>query len=152
HRVTPLTFRAVDGGQSMSPFKVRDTLTSRAEIGDLAGKLRDDVIAIVGVGGTGAYVPAFLVKPPEKESGRFDRDLFPVHNAFRSPGRLDMDELGKQKAEVYKSRYDNFRHGLTVGPTFIDAATADELAGVTFAFVCVDKGTSRSGIFDVLLS
>ena len=28
----------------------------------------------------------------------------------------------------------------------------DILAGVTFAFVCVDKGTSRAGIFDLLIS
>lgn len=152
HGANPLTFRMVDGGKSTTPFKVRDTLTSRAEISDLARAFNDDVIAVMGVGGTGAYVLDLLVKTPVKEIRAFDPDLFLVHNSFRSPGRLDPDELGMPKAEVYQRRYDNFREGLAVHRKLIDASSADELAGVTFAFVCVDKGTSRAGIFDVLLS
>ena len=35
---------------------------------------------------------------------------------------------------------------------FIDASCHDEVDGVTFAFVCVDKGPSRAGIFDLLIS
>ncbi len=54
--------------------------------------------------------------------------------------------------EVYQSRYDNFRTGLSFQAKFIDASSNDELDGVTFAFVCVDKGSSRGGIFDLLLS
>lgn len=152
HGANPLTYRMVDGGTSTSPFKIRDTLTSRAEISDLAARFKEDVVAVIGVGGTGAYVLDFLVKTPVKEIRAFDPDLFFVHNSFRSPGQLDLDELGKSKAEVYKHRYDNFRHGLTVSRKFIDASSADELTGVTFAFVCVDKGTARAGIFDLLLS
>jgi hypothetical protein len=64
HDVTPLTFRIVAQGTSDSPFKFRDTLTSRAEIGDLSAKFKDDVIAVFGVGGTGAYLLDFLVKTP----------------------------------------------------------------------------------------
>jgi hypothetical protein len=152
HGANPLTFRMVDGGKSTSPFKVRDTLTSRAEISDLAMRFKDDVIAVVGLGGTGAYVLDFMVKTPVKEIRAFDPDLFFVHNSFRSPGKLDLDELGKAKAEVYRSRHESFREGLTVSRRFIDASCADDLTGVTFAFVCVDKGTSRAGIFDVLLA
>src|SRR5439155_6258187 len=35
---------------------------------------------------------------------------------------------------------------------FIDASCEADLNGVTFAFVCVDKGASRSSIFDLLIS
>src|SRR5207245_5622618 len=42
HHANPYTFRAVEEGKSDTPFKVRDTLTSRAEIGDLAAKFKDD--------------------------------------------------------------------------------------------------------------
>ncbi|HVT87717.1 MAG TPA: ThiF family adenylyltransferase [Tepidisphaeraceae bacterium] len=152
HNADPLTFRVVADGKSSSPFKVRDTLTARAEIGDLVSKFKDDVIAIIGVGGTGAYVLDFLVKTPVREIRAFDMDRFYVHNTFRSPGKLDLAELGKTKAEVYQTRYDSFRSGLTIAPKFIDATSADDLKGVTFAFVCVDKGTSRAGIFDLLIS
>jgi hypothetical protein len=67
-------------------------------------------------------------------------------------GRLESTELGKKKAEVYLSRYDNFRTGLSVTPKFLDASCTEDLDGVTFAFVCVDKGSSRASIFDLLIS
>jgi hypothetical protein len=149
---SPFTFREVESGASDSPFKVRDTLTSRAEIGDLAARFKDDVIAIIGLGGTGAYVLDFIAKTPVCEIRGFDPDRLYVHNTFRSPGRLQSEELGKPKAEVYQARYENFRSGVSLRKIFIDASSADDLKGVTFAFVCVDKGTSRGGIFDVLIS
>ena len=152
HGATPYTFRVVEDVASDSVFEFHDTLTSRAEITDLAAKFKDDVIAIIGLGGTGAYILDFVVKTPVREIRAFDLDLFRIHNAFRSPGRLEKTELGQAKAEVYRRRYENFRKGLSATPTFIDASCPDDLDGVTFAFVCVDKGLSRAGIFDLLIS
>ena len=151
HNANPLTFRLVEEGKSSSPFKVRDTLTSRAEIGDLATKFQDDVVAVIGLGGSGAYVLDFLIKTPVREIRGFDLDRFHGHTAFRSPGRLDLAELGKLKAEVYQARFENFRTGFTATPKYIDATCAQDLQGVTFAFVCVDKGSSRAAIFDLLI-
>jgi hypothetical protein len=152
HSANPYTFRAVEQAGADSVFKFSDTLTSRAEISDLSAKFKDDIVAVVGLGGTGAYVLDFLAKTPVREVRTFDLDHFYVHNAFRSPGRLQSDELGKLKSEVYNSRYDNFRTGLTSEPKFIDETCSTDLHGVTFAFVCVDKGSSRAGIFDLLIS
>lgn len=152
HDANPYTFRVVKEVMSDSVFKFQDTLTSRAEIADLAAKLKDDVIAVIGVGGTGAYVLDFIVKTPVREIRAFDLDAFHVHNSFRSPGKLDPTELGKPKTEVYLSRYENFRTGLTFSRKLIDASCSDDLNGVTFAFVCVDKGPSRAGILDLLIS
>ena len=152
YNANPYTFRVVEEVVSDSVFKFHDTLTSRAEITDLSAKFKDDVIAIIGLGGTGAYVLDFLVKTPVREIRAFDLDSFHVHNAFRSPGRLEPTELDKTKAEVYRSRYDNFRTGLSVEPKLIDSSCSGDLDGVTFAFVCVDKGSSRAGIFDLLIS
>jgi ThiF family len=149
---TPYTFRIVKEVGSDSVFEFHDTLTSRAEITDLSAKLKDDVIAVIGLGGTGGYVLDFMVKTQVREIRAFDSDPFHVHNAFRSPGRVEMGEFGKTKAEVYLSRYSNFRKGLAVLPKFIDASSSDDLNGVTFAFVCVDKGSSRAEIFDLLIS
>jgi hypothetical protein len=152
HGVNPYTFRVEKDVISDSVFKFHDTLTTRAEITDLSAKFKDDVIAVIGLGGTGAYVLDFLVKTPVREIRAFDGDPFHVHNAFRSPGRLEPSELGKAKAEVYLLRHENFRTGLSVTRKFIDASCSEELKGVTFAFVCVDKGSSRAGIFDLLIS
>jgi hypothetical protein len=149
---TPYTFRLVEETPTKSVFKFRDTLTSRAQIVDLSAKFADDVVAVIGLGGTGSYVLDFLVKTPVKEIRGFDLDDFHVHTAYRSPGRLADTELGKNKAEVYRSRYENFREGLCLEPRYIDAQSLESLKGVNFAFVCVDKGESRAGIFDLLIS
>ncbi len=152
HGGSVLTFRSVEKVADDSVFKIHDTLTSRAEITDLAAKFKDEIVAIIGLGGTGAYLLDFLVKTPVKEIRGFDVDPFHVHNAFRSPGRFDDAEFKRSKAEVYQGRYDNFRHGLKLTAKFVDASCADDLDGVTFAFVCVDKGSSRASIFDLLIS
>ncbi len=152
HDANPYTFRVVEAVESDPVFKFQDTLTSRAEITDLSENFKNDVVAVIGLGGTGAYVLDFLVKTPVREIRAFDLDEFHVHNAFRSPGKLEDDELGKRKAEVYHSRYDNFRTGISIVAKFIDSSCSDDFEGVTFAFVCVDKGSSRAGIFDLLIS
>jgi hypothetical protein len=149
---TPYTFRLFEETPTKSVLKFRDTLTSRAQITDLSAKFKDDVIAIIGLGGTGSYVLDFLIKIPVKEIRGFDFDDFHVHTAYRSPGKLVDTELGKSKAEVYKSRYESFREGLRIEKRYIDAQSFESLDGVSFAFVCVDKGKSRSGIFDLLIS
>jgi hypothetical protein len=149
HDITPLTFNTQEEvGEFV--FKVRDSLTSRAEIGDLASLFKDDRIAIIGLGGTGSYVLDFLAKTPVKEILGFDGDWFHVHNAFRSPGWIGIDYLGKRKAEVYQSIYETFREGIRIETKYILADSLEELDGVTFAFVCVDKGQARSEIVDLL--
>lgn len=151
HKANPLTFRTMETAPSDSPFRFRDTLTSRAEIGDLSAKFKNDVIAIIGLGGTGAYLLDFIVKTPVREIRGFDKDHYFVHNAFRSPGKVEESEFGKTKAEIYHARYDNFRTGLTIAEKFVDATCEEDFKGVTFAFVCVDKGPARAGIFDLLI-
>lgn len=145
----PLTFNRYDDiGESV--FKYRDTLTSRAEINDLSQKFKEDTVAVIGLGGTGSYILDFLVKTPVREIRGFDADFFYVHNAYRSPGRLINDELGKPKATIYQARYENFRTRLVLKPLYVDKSSSRELDGVSFAFVCVDKGESRKNIFSLL--
>lgn len=149
--VSPYTFAVDPDEASDSVFKFRDSLTTRAEIGDLAALLKNDVIAIIGLGGTGAYVLDYMVKTPVNEIRGFDGDDYFVHNAYRSPGAIVESEFKKGKAEVYQGRYDNFRKGLILQRKYIDRSCDADLAGVTFAFVCIDKGSARSEIFDLLI-
>ncbi len=149
---SPYTFRVIEADQAPSVFKFQDTLTSRAEITELSLKFSDEVVAIIGLGGTGGYVLDFIVKTPVKEIRGFDVDPFHVHNAFRAPGRLVCEELGRSKAEVHTDRYANFRKGLNLQSKMLDSSSATDLDGVTFAFVCVDKGSSRAEIFEMLIA
>ncbi len=150
YSVSPFTFRTAEENTS-SVFKYRDTLTSRAEIADLSANFRNDVVAIIGLGGTGAYLLDFLVKTPVKGIRGFDLDPYHVHNAYRSPGMLNKDDFGKEKADVYQRRYEGFRHGVELRKKFIDSESVEDFQNVTFAFVCVDKGESRKGIFELLI-
>lgn len=147
----PYTFRTVEAVPE-SVFKFHDTLTSRAEIMDLSAKLKDDVILIIGLGGTGSNLLDFMVKSPVREVRAFDADIFHVHTAFRSPGALKVEDLGRPKADVYWSRYESFRNGLSVENEYIHSGSEAFLDGVTFAFVAVDKGSSRAQIFELLVS
>lgn len=146
----PLTFNIDEDAGPDSVFHYTDSLTSRALIGDLAAKFAHEVVAVIGLGGTGAYVLDYLVKTNVLEIRGFDPKPFHVHNAFRSPGQLSPSELGKSKAEVYRKRYENFRKGLRLHAKAIDIGCEADFAGVTFAFVCVDKGTARAEIIDLI--
>jgi hypothetical protein len=153
HGVSPLTFQVDHEVAGPTRFKFQDTLTARAGIGDLATAFKDDIVVVIGLGGTGAYLLDLLVKTSVHEIRGFDGDAYHVHNAYRSPGRLlNEGELGQSKAQVYQGRYENFREGLTLHKKYIDASCAEDLKGATFAFVCVDKGSARKEIFDLLIS
>jgi hypothetical protein len=147
----PYTFKARHEVPD-SVFLRHDLLSSRAEIGDLSARLKDEVVAIVGLGGTGSYVLDFLAKTPIREIRGFDPDVFHLHTVFRSPGMIDMDDLGKPKAQIYEARYKEFRVRVRLEPVRIDASSGAHFEGVTFAFVCVDKGTARKEIVELLIS
>ena len=145
------TFRAVETDNDPI-FKFNDTLSSRAMITDLAQKFKEDVVAVIGLGGTGAYLLDFLTKTAVKEIRGFDGDQYHIHNAYRSPGCCEASEFDTPKTDVYQARYDNFRNGVKLTCKYIDRSCGEDLDGVTFAFVCVDKAVARSEIFDLLIA
>lgn len=147
----PYTFRINETMGADPIFKFQDTLTSRAGIAALNTAFENEKIAIIGLGGTGSFVLDYAVKARIPQIVGFDGDDFHVHNAYRSPGKLDESELGLSKVEVYRRRYEHFRHGLSLKKTYIDRTSATELAGVTFAFICVDRGSARDEIFELLI-
>ncbi|MDI2077801.1 hypothetical protein ABIF68_004213 [Bradyrhizobium japonicum] len=75
HGFNPYTPRVDHDVIGDSVFKFRDTLTSHAEIGDLAALFKDEVIAIIGLGGTGCYILDFMVKTPVKEIRGLDGEF-----------------------------------------------------------------------------
>lgn len=66
----------------------------------ITAKLAVEKLAIVGLGGTGAYVLDLIAKTPVKEIHLFDGDKFSSHNAFRAPGAASIDDLHKQNLKV----------------------------------------------------
>ena len=151
-QANPYTHKVPKEIEAESVFLLPDTLTSRAGINDLSAKFKDEVVAIIGLGGTGAYVLDFIAKTPVKEIRLFDYDEYNVHNAFRSPGMITKEELRKSKVYVYKSRYEKFRKNIVEYDRPVDISCRQEIDGVTFAFVCVDKGVARANIISLLIA
>ncbi len=143
--VNPFTARVDNDVVPDSVFHYQDTLTSRAEVGHLVAPMKDDIIAIIGLGGTGFYIADYMVRTPVQEIRGFDADRYYVHNAYRSPGMLnEKDDLGSSKAEVCRRRYEGFRKNLVFKDVFVDAESTDLLKRCNLRFcLCRQRVVAR---------
>ncbi|MBL8824603.1 MAG: ThiF family adenylyltransferase [Planctomycetia bacterium] len=135
-----------------SVFNYIDTAATKAGIVIANRKLEGKKIAIVGMGGTGAYVLDFVAKTPAAEIHLFDRDVFLNHNAFRCPGAASLDDLNKkpQKVNYLDAIYSRMHRKIMAHDCFIDDTTVEQLKGMDFVFVCIDKGTGKRLIVERL--
>jgi len=143
--VTAATFPLIASDDDDSVFLYTDTASSRAHITALNDKLRMQRVAIVGLGGTGSYILDDIAKTEIREIHLFDGDILFQHSAFRSPGAPTREELlvKPMKVDFYRERYSRLRRGIIAHPVYITAANLDELNGMDFVFLALDRGTSR---------
>lgn len=148
------TFPVVLSDEAEPVFVYRDTASSRAEIGDMNLKLALPRIAIVGLGGTGAYVLDLVAKTPVREIHIFDGDHFSQHNAFRCPGAPSIDDLRRRPTKVayLKEQYSRLRRGIVAHETPIRVDTVGLLGGMSFVFICIDKAADKRLIVDTLVA
>lgn len=150
-KVCARTGATYDVPESNSPFKVEDTLSTRAEITDLNRRIAGDKVALIGLGGTGGFVLDFLVKSAVASIDAYDFDAFKVHNGFRLPGEVPLHQFGQPKSEIFKTKYDSFRHHIAFHTKRVEAGDEALFEGITFAFVCIDDGEARAVIWDLLI-
>ena len=152
HSLTAKTFKPIRPDNNSSPFKYADTMSSRYDIQVIADKLKNDKIAIIGLGGTGSYVLDFVAKTPVKEIHLFDGDVFSTHNAFRAPGAASFEELclRQQKANYFACKYENMRERIVSHAEYLTADNIDQLLEFDFAFVCIDNSEARKLITEFL--
>jgi len=146
------TFPAIPTAEGESIFEYLDTATSRAGIGAMNSRLELGKVAIVGVGGTGAYVLDLVSKTPVKEIHLFDGDLFLNHNAFRAPGAASLEELKARPKKVayLKERYSKMHRGIIAHDRKVDATNVAELREMDFVFLCIDPGGGKKVIVESL--
>lgn len=130
----------------VSPLMFPDTLSAREGIVEFSHKLRGRKVAIIGCGGTGAYVLDFLAKTHLEEIHLFDADIVHVHTIFRMPGVYGNKHFGLYKTEALASTYSKFHKGVRPNSVHIDSSNISCLAELHFVFVCVDDGPSRQAI------
>lgn len=152
--VTERTFKVVADNNNETVFQYIDTNASRSNIEVINSKLEGQKVAIIGLGGTGAYILDMVAKTPVKEIHLFDGDSFDQHNAFRSPGAASITDLSKNqaKAAYYYKRYSNMHKYIQIHEYYVKKENLKELDQMDYVFVCVDKAAARKMITDYLVS
>ena len=133
------------------PFHIPNTFEARAAIGPVQNRIRGQNIAIIGLGGTGAYVLDLVAKTPVKEIHLLDSDDVKWHNLMRAPGAPTTEEIellrtGRlTKVDYYHSKYASLREGIYPHPVRVDSPLVftEFLSGhpIDYAFVCIDQLT-----------
>jgi hypothetical protein len=146
------TFKPIPSSEEHSVFLYTDSASSRAGISNLAQKLAAPKLAIVGLGGTGAYVLDIAAKTHAEEIHLFDGDLFLQHNAFRAPGAASIQTLEEKlpKVQYFDRIYSKMRRGIVPHPEYVTEENISALAGFDFVFICVDKPAVRKLLFEYL--
>ena len=152
--VTEKTFKLIASKEDDGVFQYIDTNSSRAKIEMLNGKFAGQKIAIIGLGGTGAYALDLISKTPVAEIHLFDGDSFDQHNAFRAPGAASISDLEKNqtKADFLCGIYSNMHRGIVSHNYYITKANIHELDSMSYVFICIDKNLVRKFITDYLVS
>lgn len=151
--VTAKTFKVRLIEEPEFPFHYPDSNSSRAEIYVISAKLSKLKIAIIGLGGTGAYVLDFVAKTPVKEINLFDGDDFLSHNAFRSPGTASIDELNKKPKKVahLHNVYSKLHKFIIPHEYHLSSAVFEQLSDMDFVFICIDDSEAKKPIIDHLV-
>lgn len=149
--VTAATFKKVVSNDS-SVFNYVDTNASRAAISDIADKLKDYRLGIIGLGGTGSYLLDQIAKTPVAEIHLFDGDVFCQHNAFRAPGAPTKEIFEQQpnKTDYFKGIYGNMHRHISSHPYHLDEENLGELDALDFVFIAMDSGRCKQLIVNYL--
>ncbi len=103
-------------------------------------------MAIVGIGGTGAYLLDLVAKTPIREIHLYDGDLIEQHNIWRFPGAVSAEAVRQRpnKATYFSERYEPLRRGVIPHPYYVDESNVAELRDKDFVFIAVDQPKARS--------
>lgn len=151
--VTAQTFPTVrSDGDDSGPFLYIDTASARAGITAVNAKLERDRIALIGLGGTGAYILDYVAKSPVARIDLFDGDVLMQHNAFRCPGAVPIEviEAKPMKVDYFAGIYSAMRTGVIPHPIYVTAENISEVLEADFIFIAIDDNPSRKLIAEAL--
>lgn len=142
------TFPVINLTDEESVFCYLDSASSRAGITMINDKLKNERIAIIGLGGTGAYILDLVAKTPVGEIHLFDSDDFLQHNAFRSPGAPSGSDLERKLTKVawFAESYSRMRRKIIPHAENIDERNVENLDSMNFVFLSIDAGKPKQSI------
>jgi tRNA A37 threonylcarbamoyladenosine dehydratase len=152
--VKPRQFVCPADDDPESIFEYPDTASGRSGTAMIAALLKNEVIAQIGLGGTGSYILDKVAKTPVREIRLFDGDEFINHNAFRAPGAPSLEELreARMKVDYFKAIYSRMHRAIIAHPVKLGPGNLHLLGGVTFAFIAMDDGPDKLAVFEKLES
>ena len=130
-------------------FRIPNTFEYRAGVGPMQEQIRNQHIAIIGLGGTGSYVLDILAKTPVAMIHLCDDDEMDWHNFMRAPGAPTQNEIDFQrnglpkKVIYYYNKYAPFRNNIC--PHILRASDTAKFTAflskhvINFAFVNIDQ-------------
>lgn len=152
--ITEKPFTEINSDHIETVFHYVDTNSSKSKINIVSSKLKEQKVAIIGLGGTGSYILDLIAKTHVKEIHLFDGDIFWQNNAFRSPGAPSKDKLREicRKTDYFQEIYSRMRKNIYSHNYYISSSNIDELSEMNFVFICIDKGDIKKLIIDSLVS
>ena len=133
------------------PFHIPNTFEARAAVAPVQNRIRGQSIAIIGLGGTGAYLLDLMAKTPLSDIHLLDSDCVDWHTLKRAPGAPTAEEIelvragSLLKVDYYHSKYAAFRDGIHPHSVLVDSPSmfAEFLSDhpIDYAFVCIDQLT-----------
>ena len=145
--------RVVQLEKTESVFMYRDGTAAVRGLARVNEKVENEVVAIVGGGGTGSYILDFVCRTPVAEIRIFDHDIVKAHNGYRYPGAMSADDVKRRRKKVdyLAEEYGRFRRRII---PFVEAVTGDlplAISTATFVFLAIDEPREKKGIVSALL-
>ena len=125
-----------------SRFKYLDMNAFRSGTRGIEQTISEDIVAVIGLGGSGSYLVDILAKTNIKELHLYDDDVLSYNNAFRLPGAAQASELTGQlkKVDWLKNQYAPVRDdGIHAHDKQMTRDALAELAPCTMVFIAVDR-------------
>ena len=143
---------ASSGEAAPRPYTFNVLGDQHPEAVEWRGLLAQERVAIVGLGGVGAWIADFVVKADPREVHGWDYDCIEPKNILRMPGGLDPNVwIGRPKADWFQATYSLIHasaqgHRIRVQPENIQ----EVIERTTFSFVAVDDADDRVMVCDAL--
>ena len=106
--------------------------------------IRSERVAIIGLGGVGAWIADLIAKADVAEVHGWDADKIEAKNIIRMPGAINPDWIGKSKAKWFEETYSKIRDGVFGHRKHVSEKNIAEVReNITYCFVAVDNDEAR---------
>ncbi len=152
--VTSRTYSVISPDVSESPFEYLDNASGISGISEIALRVVNQKIGIIGLGGTGSYLFDMVAKTYVSEIHLFDKDDMLQHNAFRCPGAVSKSALQERQSKVfyYAEKYKVFHRGVIPHAEHITEQNLSKLDNLDFIFICIDCDSAKKIIVEYLIA